>query len=263
MKLTKYQLFSLFFLILIIITTLLTLTIPFSKMIYLNKNINIIFFTPDPFLVEINTNNKGLVIKEILTKKDFIRSKFDTAFQIINEYSSEKENVAYFEICKTDFELLIESIKKWRENPKFIFVFIRKIISTKTNLNLFEKINIATELLKTRKDNILRVKITVINQDNLEKKDHAIPSASITIHPSKTHLLKRIINDMRKNQIDIIEEKRLRKNKSETYIEIKNEDNIDIAKRAIFILNSKKDIPIKINPKIIYDININIGEDFE
>lgn len=264
MKLNSYSLISIIVIFLIAIFSFFTIKTPLSKRISSMKEINVVFFTPEPILFEINSMNKNLIIKEINTKKDFTRSKLDTAFQIITEYASNSEDVFYFETNKYDLNIIIESIKNWKEKPVLLLTFFKKMTKTKTNLNIFDKINLTTELLKIRKNGILNIKITItnLNQDN-EKSPNQSPLVSMIIHHSKLNISKKIINEMKKNQIDIIEERNTKKTKYETYIEVNNEKNIDIAKKIITILKQKKNIPIKINPKTIYDVTINIGEDFE
>ncbi|MGC8867231.1 MAG: hypothetical protein ACP5PA_03340 [Elusimicrobiales bacterium] len=263
MRISLKTLFYLF-VIIIVLSSLITLNMPLTSRIIKDNNIYITFFTPHPLLLEIQTQPRNIIIKEINSDIPEKGSKISYASEMLEKAAVKEDpsEVFYFEMNRDVFEKMIEAIKNWKINPKKLFRYFSIILNSHSNLSLYDRINLAIELMKTNKDNILYVKMSFSNLSYDDSKSLKSPIALLLFHPSKMKISSSIINTLRLAGIDIIDYKKAKTKEGNTYIVIKSEQSLELARKTIKILNQKSDISITINPKIIYDMEIYIGSDF-
>ncbi|MCX7641055.1 MAG: hypothetical protein N2Z20_00255 [Elusimicrobiales bacterium] len=241
---------------------------PLSKKIILNQKVNIVIFTPKPYIFDLDTNTKNIIIKEINISQENLRSKIDIASSILNEsginpYQTNQKTL-YIETKLKNFNEMIDYLKNWKFKPQIFFNLLKIFFKFDSNIHPFDKLILLVELLKINSKNILHVKISFSDTLPSQGQDNSIvPFVSIISLNSKQKIVKNICELLKKNKIDVIEEKKIYKKSLSTHIVVKNNNKLELAKKLILILNQKQEIPIKINPKIIYDAEIYIGDDFK
>ncbi len=253
-----------FFIIIIALSLYITWKMPLSSKITKDDDIYITFFTPTPLLVEIKITQKTVIIKEINLNIPQGKSKISYVSELLKTVGvkDDSNNIFYFEMANNNFEEMIRALKKWRITPIILLKYFSIVLRSKSNLHPFDKINLALKLISTNQDNILYIKMAFSTQTEQNYTPSKLPTAALLLHPSKMKFSNSIINLLRLTGIDILEYKKLDLKDKNTHIIIKSEKNVEDAKKIIKAVNQKFDIPIILNPKIIYDIKIYIGRDF-
>ncbi|MCX7905674.1 MAG: hypothetical protein N2446_03115 [Elusimicrobiales bacterium] len=267
----SYKTISFIGLISIFISTILMIKMPLSNKIIREQKINVVIFIQKSqiYILELDTNMKNIILKEINAFQQYLRSKIDTASFILDKSGTDlyrkTQNVLYIETDLKNLNEITEYIKNWKYKPHFIFKLSKIFFNFQSNINLFDRLVLLTEILKINPKNFLYLKISLFdNLSSQNKSNNSTPLVALIISQAyKQKSIKYIATLLRKNNIDIIEEKKIFKKIPSTNIVIKNDNNLELAKKIIILLNQKQEIPIKINPKVIYDAEIYIGDDFK
>lgn len=237
-----------------------TYNLPISERLYLSKDINIVFFTPQPFIVNL-AHDKTILIKEIVSGEKRVRSIVDLTSEILSYSGVERKDSLYIKTSYEEFRRFIKELESWQEKPINLFRVAKRFFSFETNISVADRINLFGSIVKSR--GLLYVKLSMSDKNySLESKD-LIPTASLIFHSSKAKIIGKISKRIREKGIDIVEEKKNTKKAVKTSISIKSEQGLDLAKSIISTLNQKQEIPIKIEPAILYDLEIYIGDDFK
>lgn len=260
----KYRIVTVASLIFIISYMIISYNLPISKKIYQSKIINIVVFTPEQFIINLNPDN-NLLIKEINNQQKVSRSIIDTTSEILKQLGGEtvqNDDIIYIKTTKEEFKQLIENLENWQEKPLKLFRLFQIFFNFETNILIPDKFTLLGYLLKSK--NILYIKMAISDKNyKLGETKTILPSASILFYNSKSGLIKKISKKLKESEIDVLEEKKITKKSIQTYVAIKSEEELDLAKKIVFILNQKNEVPIKINPEIIYDAEICVGDDFK
>lgn len=251
--------------VLIISLSLYFINQPLTNLTIKEKQIDIVCLSPTQSLISYRKDGSVIIKTSKKTNKDknISISAKQKAMEIYSNFSKEiKNEVFYFEIFPKEYaQYITETIFKWKKNPFILPKLIKTLSHIKTNLSFGDKITAISLLLRTNPSHIILVN-SEENPEPTVKNSNLQITVELINSKSDKATMKKVIEKLRKENIDIIDQKNSN-SYSQTMLITNTLDNYEKAIKIMEILGIKnKEIYIEKN-FMLGDVKIIIAKDYK